>query len=154
MPLFRPVLLGLGPFRCLLLGRLCVGLAPGCLEAGWRSSMLLFFLFASHSSVCLFGYGSNHLFNYLTKDLFVYASIFLFIRLITSFIYLSCLFFIRLINDLFMFVCVGIPPRGNVFPGTAVEIKTCYSECSNRELLLSPYFCAVHIADYIVCLYL
>lgn len=88
-----------------------------------------------------FVYLSNHLFDHLSKDLFVYASIF-------------CLFFIRLINDLFMFVCVGIPPRGTVFPGTAVEIKTCYSECSNRELLLSPYFCAVHIADYIVCLYL
>lgn len=102
----------------------------------------------------LFVYLSNHLFDHLSKDLFVYASIFLFIRLITSFIYLSCLFFTRLINDLFMFVCVGIPPRGNVFPGTAMEIKTCYSECSNRELLLSPYFCAVHIADYIVCLYL
>lgn len=111
-----------------------------------------FFLFASHSSVWLFG--SNHLFGYLSKDLFVDAFNFLFIRLITSFIYLSCLFFIRLINDLFMFVCVGIPPRGDVFPGTAMEIKTCYSECSNRELLLSPYFCAVHIADYIVCLYL
>lgn len=93
----------------------------------------------------MFVYLSNHLFDHLSKDLFVYASTFLFIRLIIYFIYLSCLFFIRLINDLFMFVCVGIPPRGNVFPGTAMEIKTCYSECSNRELLFSPVFlCRLH----------
>lgn len=151
MPLFRPVLLGLGPFRCLLLGRLCVGLAPGCLEAGWRSSMLLFSICVSF--VCLFICLIIYLI--ICPRIYLFMRLFfLFIRLITSFIYLSCLFFIRLINDLFMFVCVGIPPRGTVFPGTAMEIKTCYSECSNRELLLSPYFCAVHIADYIVCLYL
>lgn len=53
-----------------------------------------FFLFVSHSSVCLFGYGSNNLFDHLSKDLFVYVSIFLFIRLITSFIYWFCLYFL------------------------------------------------------------